>query len=128
MEERIPLVPGHASVAHATREIAKHETEVLFILNDGKLSGMITESDIVRKVIAQGLDPASILISDIMKTEVVCIRSGAPIGEACALLSQEKIRILPVVNSNLEPEGIVNALDLLFFFENSSEFGEILTE
>ena len=126
MEDRVPLVPAHVSVAHAAREIAKLDTEVLFILREGKLAGMVSESDIVRKIIAAGLDPESILISDLMQTEVTCIKSGAPLKEACAMIGQEKIRYLPVVNSELEPEGLVNALDLLFFFESSAEFGEIL--
>ena len=122
------LIAGHASARQAALEMTKRNIGMLMILNDGKIAGMITERDLTRRILAQGQPTDTTSVGEIMQGEIVCIRSGASIAEACAMMLAEKVRYLPVVNENAEPIGIVGMTDLITFFGNSAELGALFDD
>lgn len=126
MSDSLYLVPGHVSARQAALEMTKLNIGMLLILADGKIAGMITERDLTRRILAQGLPVDGTRVSEVMNKEVVCIRSGASVAEACSVMQGERIRYLPVVDENAEPLGIVGMTDLISFFGNSAELSSIL--
>lgn len=83
----------------------------LFIEEDGKVIGIITEGDVLRKIVAQGKDPSTTLVKDIMSSPLITIEPEKSIEEANELMAQHKIRRLPVDN-NGEIVGIVSMTDI----------------
>ena len=78
----------------------------------GKVAGIVTERDVLKKVVAGGLDPRSTTLNEIMSAKLVTIREDADISEASSLLGKFQIRRLPVVNSKGEIIGIATARDV----------------
>ncbi|HZT64192.1 MAG TPA: CBS domain-containing protein [Acidimicrobiales bacterium] len=101
------------SIAEAAKRMAKSDVGVLPICNDQKrLQGMLTDRDIVVKVIAQGKDPQKTKVSDVAQgTEVVTIGADDSIEEALRTMKDHKVRRLPVVDGS-EVVGMVSQGDI----------------
>src|SRR5439155_429026 len=69
----------------------------LVVVETGKPMGIVTERDIVTKVAAPDKQPSRVLVRDIMTSPVVVVHPHEEVAEAAKLMSQRKIRRLPVV-------------------------------
>ena len=88
--------------------------------------GIITDRDIVVSVIALGLDPASLLVADIMSDDVLTATEDDDVYETIERMRFRSIRRVPVVNAAGGLTGIVSADDLLeFLAEEMAELSRI---
>jgi len=79
---------------------------------DDRLKGMVTDRDIVVKVLAEGKDPSSTPVSELAtQDEVVTIGADDPIDEALRTMAAHKVRRLPVIDGH-ELVGIVSQADI----------------
>ena len=85
--------------------------------------GIVTDRDIVVSVIALGLDPASLLVSDIMSDDLLTCREADDVYETIERMRLRAIRRVPVVNALGGLMGIVSVDDLLEFL--AEEMGEL---
>jgi CBS domain-containing protein len=85
--------------------------------------GIITDRDIVVSVIALGLDPASLLVGDIMSDDLLTAAEGDDVYETIERMRFRGIRRVPVVNAGGGLSGIVSVDDLLEFL--AEEMGEL---
>ncbi|PHV07575.1 histidine kinase [Janthinobacterium sp. BJB412] len=85
--------------------------------------GIITDRDIVVSVIALGLDPASLLVGDIMAEELMTATEDEDVYETIERMRFKGIRRVPVVNSMGGLSGIVSIDDLVEFL--AEEMGEL---
>jgi signal-transduction protein with cAMP-binding, CBS, and nucleotidyltransferase domain len=86
---------------------------------NGKYVGIVTERDIVRKVVAKGVDGGSYLVKGVMSSPLVSIESTKTIFEAGDLMDQKKVLHLAVTEGN-EVVGVVSVRDLI----NPSQYDE----
>jgi CBS domain-containing protein len=86
--------------------------------------GILTDRDIVVSVIALGLDPASLLVGDIMSEELLTAGEDDDVYDIIERMRFKGIRRLPVVNSLGGLSGIVSVDDLLEFL--AGEVGELV--
>lgn len=85
--------------------------------------GILTDRDIVISVIAPGLDPASLLVGDIMTDDLLTARDTDDVYETIERMRLRGIRRVPVIDANGSLAGIVSADDLLEFL--AEEMGEL---
>ena len=78
---------------------------------DDRLKGMITDRDIVVKVLAQGKDPSSTTVGELAQGKPVTIGADDPIEEALQVMSERKVRRLPVID-NQRCVGIISQADV----------------
>ena len=102
-----------ATIADAAQKMATNDIGVLPICNDeGRLQGMLTDRDIVVKVIAAGMDPSSTLVEQVAQgTEVVTIGADDSVDEALRTMKDHKVRRLPVIDGH-KVIGIVSQGDI----------------
>jgi CBS domain-containing protein len=101
------------TVAEAAELLARTDFGAMPVCDmDGRLEGMVTDRDIVVKVIAAGLDPTSTKVSDIAdQGEVVTIGADDSVDEAIETMKRHKVRRLPVIDgTNLV--GMVSQADV----------------
>jgi CBS domain-containing protein len=80
--------------------------------SDDRLKGMLTDRDIVVKVLAQGKDPSSTRVGELAtQDEVVTIGADDPIDEALRTMTEHKVRRLPVIDGH-RLVGIVSQADI----------------
>jgi len=97
----------------------------LIVVSEGKPTGILTERDLVKKVIAQGVDPRSVLVGEIMSAPVVSIEPDASLRDAAMLMLKSGVKRLPVI-SNGRLVGIITDTDLVS--GSSLGLNEILTD
>ena len=100
------------TVFDAIKLMAEKGIGALAILKGGSLIGMITERDYARKVILKEKSSKDTSISDIMTTKVVYARSDQSIDECMALMTEKRVRHLPVFEEG-KLVGIVSIGDLV---------------
>ena len=86
-----------ATVYEALSVMALYEVGALVVLEEGDLIGMFSERDYARKVILHGKSSKEIPVADIMTTRVLCVRRDTTIEGCMALMTDKRIRHLPVV-------------------------------
>ncbi len=86
----------------------------LVVKSGGRLAGIFTERDILRRVVAQRLDPATTLVAAVMTAPVTACAPDTPLDECAAMMTAKRIRHLPVVTGR-DLIGVVTIGDVLAF-------------
>jgi len=100
-----------STVAQAAKIMDAKNIGSLLIEEHGKIIGIITERDILKKIVAKEKDYKNINVREIMTSPLITIGSEKSIDEANEIMSQKKIRRLPV-ESNGDIIGIVTIRDV----------------
>lgn len=103
MTKEIHSVVIQATVREAAQVMADdhHLEGYVIILEDGKPIGIVTEQDIVNKVIAQDRDPSKLKVSDIMSTPLITIDPDTDLLQAAKVMRERAIRKLVVTRGNI---------------------------
>ena len=104
-------VSSDATVLDAAKKIASDNVGSLPICDNGKLKGMITDRDIVVKVLAKGGDPGTTKVIDLIQGEVVTIGADDSVETALQTMAKHQVRRLPVIDGT-ELVGIVSQADV----------------
>jgi CBS domain-containing protein len=112
MQKEVHKTDSAASIREAARIMKEKDVGYLLVVEGAKLVGIITEEDIIEKVVSEGKEPDDIKISDIMVRDVIHIQSGNTLEDAAQLMTRHKIKKLPVVE-NKKLLGIVTAHDMI---------------
>lgn len=113
-------VEPDATVLHAISKMAEHNIGALLVMKKGKLVGIISERDYKRKVILKGRTSKDTLVSEIMVDQVIGVKPGDNINLCMQLMTNEKIRHLPVLNSE-EVVGVISIGDVVKAVINSQK-------
>jgi CBS domain-containing protein len=103
-------LPG-ASVSDACRLMAGQGCGSILVAERGRLVGIFTERDLVRRVLAPGLDPKLTLLAEVMTRDPDTIGPNEPVDEAVRRMDEFGYRHLPVVEDG-RVLGIVSVRDL----------------
>jgi len=112
MSEEAVAVSEDTSVLDAAKVMAEKRIGCILVKRDNKVVGIVTERDLVRRVVAKGLDPEKVKVSEIMSTPVVAVKDSVSVEEAVMVMAKNGIRRLPVVDERNALVGIVTATDL----------------
>jgi CBS domain-containing protein len=94
--------------------VLMHEKKIgaLLVLDEGRLVGIVTERDILQRVVAQRRDAGETLVQDIMTAEIACCQSNTSIDEARGVMKNRRIRHLPVLDGQERLLGVISIGDL----------------
>jgi CBS domain-containing protein len=100
------------SVYDALKLLADHEVGALMVMDHGKLVGIMSERDYTRKVALQGKNSRETPVRDIMTQQVMVVSPQTRTRECMALMSDKKIRHLPVMDGTTVV-GMISIRDLM---------------
>ena len=125
MESKVASVELNSNVRDCAKMMAKRGVSCAVIVTQGGgAAGIVTERDLVTKVIADGLNPAKVLVRDIMSTPLITISPDAKMSDAAELMSQYMIRRLIVVGQDGNLPGIIPSGDLARALAKQHDFKE----
>lgn len=108
MTRKVATIHPGASVQEAAQLLDQKRISGAPVVDpDGKIIGIITEADIISKVDREGLR-----VIDIMSHDVIAVDEETPVNEIAALLTERKIKRVPVVE-NGKLVGIVSRADIV---------------
>ncbi len=100
------------TIQECAKKMAKEEVGSIVIKDKGELVGIISEKDIVEKVVANGMDVSKVKASEIMIKDLITISPERDLYDAILLMGHEEIRKLPVVDGK-KLIGLLTAKDIL---------------
>jgi len=114
MARNIVTVAKEATVTEVAKVMTEKNVGSVLVVDkgSGEFVGIVTERDIVRKVVAKGVDGGSYMVKGVMSSPLVTIESTRTVFEAGDLMEQKKVRHLAVTEGNTVV-GIVSIRDLL---------------
>jgi len=99
-------------ILSAAKRMGSANVGCLIIVSKGKPTGILTERDLVKKIVAQAIDPRNVKVGEIMSAPMVAIDPAASLREAAALMLKSGVKRLPVI-SNGGLVGIITDTDLV---------------
>jgi len=112
MVEEVMTIDEEATVKKAVELMNKHEIGCLIVMREGKPSGILTERDLLKRVLAESRDPEKIKVLEVMSKPLVVGRPHMDVEDAARLMFKMKIKKLPVVEKG-RLLGLVTLTDLV---------------
>ncbi|MEW5768333.1 MAG: CBS domain-containing protein [bacterium] len=112
MTRKPVMVENNENIRIASTLMRDQRISSLLVKEKDRVKGVLSETDIVRKVIAKNLEPEKIKASEVMTSPPITINSSDPIDKAYFLMANKQVRHL-VVNDGRRELSIVSARDLL---------------
>jgi len=126
MSRKINIVSGKATIVKAAKIMTKSRRGYVVVVKNGKPIGILTDSDIIEKVVSKNKDPSRIKVKDIMSSPVIVTYPDVKIDEASLLMRKNLVKRLPIVDrKNGKLVGILTETDIA---KSVPEFISILEE
>ena len=121
-------IESSTPVAEAAKLMRDEDVGPVPIVEDGSLTGILTDRDIVLRVVAEGKDPASTTAGEIASRDLVTIDPEQTMDEALRLMAQHQVRRLPVTEEDGRLVGIIAQADLATRVDAPEKTGEVVKE
>ena len=118
------ICPASTKVTDAAAMMRDRAIGDVLVADQGRLSGIITDRDLVIRVVAEMRDPSQVTLGEVCTGDLTTVEESCPVDEAVQLMREHSLRRLPVVD-NGRPVGIVTLGDLAVDLEPESALGEI---
>ncbi|MFQ6064302.1 MAG: cyclic nucleotide-binding/CBS domain-containing protein [Candidatus Bathyarchaeia archaeon] len=112
MTTDVKTVRPFSTVRDVVRKMNKFGIGSIMVVEEDKPVGIITERDILQRIVEPFLDPSVIKAKDIMSTRLVTVSSDVSVEEAAELMARRKIKKLPVVEDG-KLVGIITSMDVM---------------
>jgi len=113
MHEGCECIGESQSVLDAAKRMERLDIGAMPICGDNdRLKGMITDRDIVVKILAHDKDPATTRAGELAQERLVFVRAEDPIDRALALMQEHKVKRLPVIDENKRLCGMISEADI----------------
>jgi len=123
-----PVVTSNdnTTINEIAQKLRKHNIGSVVVINNAKKPiGIVTERDIIRRVLAEKKDPRSIMAKDVMTAPIVSVPTGASLEDAAKLMVQKRIKKLCVIDGKGKTIGVITEGDIV---KNASYLIDVLKE
>ena len=119
--QRLLSVPPEATVYDALQLMAQADVGALVVLDGERLAGIFSERDYARKVILFGKSSKETLVREIMTEKVLCVRPDQTVDQCMALMTDKRVRHLPVLDHK-RVTGVISIGDVVKEFISEQRF------
>ena len=114
-------LPPEATVYEAIDQMAERSVGALLVMEGERLVGIVSERDYARKVILKGKASQETMVREIMSRPVICVGPEFTIEETMALMTEKRVRHLPVV-ADERVMGVISIGDVVRGLIDDKEF------
>lgn len=112
-KEFVSISPD-ATVKDAAGVMASKNVGSIIIVKDGSPVGIITDRDIVVRVVNKGLDSSSLKVQDVMTIDPICLNENVGLFEALETVKEKGVRRYPVIDDKGKIVGIISLDDIIY--------------
>ena len=128
MSRNVEVVSAGASLRDAARKMKELDVGLIPVCDGDRLKGALTDRDITIRATADGRDPATTMVSEVMSTDLAYGLEDQEVEEAVSVMEARQIRRLPIVNKDKRLIGIVTLADIAVHYGDRDLSGEALEE
>jgi len=114
-------IGSEATVFDAVKLMVDENVGAVLVTHDGEISGIFTERDYLRRIAVEGRTSRETQVRDVMSSPVVAVTPETSVDEAMAIMTDRRIRHVPVVDSG-RVVGVVSIGDLVKFQSAQQSF------
>jgi CBS domain-containing protein len=114
MTKDVHVVRNDTSVAEVVATMAKYDASYIMVVMSGKPTGIITEHDIIVRLVTQGLAPSAVIARMVYTNPIFTIDQEATVEEAVELMKHWGVKHLPVTGKEGELVGVLTAENVMF--------------
>lgn len=112
MSANVVSVDSGASVIDAAKLMNEKGVSSVIVKNEGELVGIITDRDILTRVVSKGSDASKVTVGEVMSSPLLTIDENAPLDEAAKMMSEHNVRRL-VIESAGKKVGVIAESDMI---------------
>lgn len=113
MSEHLAVAHPDTSIVEAAKKMEEFNTGALPVCDEREyVLGMLTDRDLAIRVLAAGLDPERTQVKDVMSAEIVFCHDDQDVEEAAALMQEQRLRRLVVLDRDMRLKGMLSIGDL----------------
>lgn len=112
MTKPVKTVGVDANVREVVQKMSEFKIGSIVVVEGKKPVGIVTERDILQKIVAPCLDPNKVGVKKIMSSPLVTANPEVSVEKAARLMAKKKIKTLPIVEDD-KLVGIVTSMDLI---------------
>ncbi|MBT3341321.1 MAG: CBS domain-containing protein [Planctomycetes bacterium] len=112
-QKRVVSISDRATVRDACKSMAEANVGACAILDGGRIVGLFTERDVLKRVLLKNLHTDDVLVKDVMTTEIVTAQDEMTAREALHLITTQEIRHLPVLDAEGRLIAVLSIRDLI---------------
>lgn len=113
MQRNVITIESFYSIKNAARTMVRYGISCLLVLEKGQLRGIITEQDIVSRIVATCQDPNKVCVKDIMSEPLIVANPNTSIEEAARIMVYNRIRKLPIIQRTDKGPFLVGLISLM---------------
>jgi len=118
---RLVTIGPDETVLDAIKLMSEENIGSLIVLDDKAILGIVTERDYARKIVLEGRSSSETSVRDIMRSKVKCVGRGASADECRALMTEDNIRYVPVVENDFLV-GLISIGDVISHAISEKEY------
>jgi CBS domain-containing protein len=126
MTHGVEVIHPDATLQQAAQQMRGLDVGPLPVCDGERLVGMLTDRDITVRATAEGRDPKTAKVQDVMTCEAIYAFEDQDVTEAARLMKEHQIRRLVVLNRDKQLVGIVSLGDLAVHTDNRRLAGEVV--
>jgi CBS domain-containing protein len=115
------------TIVDAARQMRDADVGAILVADGGRLVGILTDRDIVVRVVAEGGDPSTTTVADVMTPDPAALTPDSNVEDAIRIVREQDVRRIPVVRDG-RPVGIVSIGDLAIERDPESALADISSE
>jgi CBS domain-containing protein len=128
MTPQVDTISPDATAEDASARMKDLNIGAIPVCDEDGLIGMLTDRDLVVRVMAQRRDPKAVRVGEAMTPEVSYCFEDDDVGKAAQLMSQKQIRRLPILSQSKKLVGIVSLGDLAVHGMDTKSSGNVLEQ
>ncbi|MET1125219.1 MAG: CBS domain-containing protein [Archaeoglobaceae archaeon] len=128
MTREVCTINKEDTVHKLARKMIEFGVGSAVVVENGKPVGIVTEKDLIAKVVARNKTPSKVKVKDVMSHPLITITPSTSLVEAARLMMKRGIRRLPVVDNSGNLVGIITDNDILSVSIDLGEFAALVTE
>jgi CBS domain-containing protein len=118
-ESSLLTIDAEVSVLEAARQMIEANVGSMLVTVDGEITGIVTERDYLRRVVLQEKGDRETTVREIMTSPLIVVTPDTSVEECMSIITERRIRHLPVADAGGEVIGLVSIGDVVKF--NSSQ-------
>jgi CBS domain-containing protein/sporulation protein YlmC with PRC-barrel domain len=126
MTRNVEVVHPEGSLREAAQKMATLDVGMLPVCSGDQLVGMLTDRDITVRATAEGRDPKTTRVHEVMTPEVVYVSEDDDVSEAARIMTEQQIRRLVVLDQSKQLAGIISLGDLAVHTGDIQQAGQTL--